>query len=758
MADNFGIKLGVEGEKEFKRAISDINQQFKVLGSEMKLATSQFDKNEKSVASLSARNEVLSRQIQAQREKVETLRSALANATESFGENDRRTQQWAVALNNAEAELNNLERELRNGEKALDEMGDGMEDAGESADNLTDGVEKSGDAAEESESKFKGLGSTLKTVGAVLAATVAAVGTAVVACGKKIYDMANETAATGDNIDKMSQKLGLSREAYQEWDYVLSQSGMDIDSMKAGIKTLTNTIDDARNGTESAIEKFKKLGITQAELAGESREDIFAMTVSGLQRMEDETQRAALANDLLGKSGAELAPLLNQSAESTQVLIDKAHNLGMIMSDEAIDAAVAYTDSMDTLKRTFSAAKNSITSDMLPAFTMITDGLTALIAGQEGASEQIQQGAEKIVESLSASLPKIVDVVMNIVLAVAKIAPSIIEALIRGIVDNLPALIKVAVGILQQLVQGIVAALPQITEAALALLLALVDGIVENLPMLVEAAAQMLVTLATGIGEALPELVPAIIDVILTIVSTLLDHMSELLDAAMQLIMGLTQGLINAIPVLVDRLPEIILAIINFIVENLPKIIEMGIELTISLITGLISAIPDLVAALPQIVMAIIEGLGAAVGKVGEIGINIVKGLWDGIASMGSWLWDQVSGFFGGIVDGVCDFLGIHSPSTVFAGIGENMSAGIGVGFTNAMKDVEKDIAGSIPTDFDLEANANVRGALVDIGQQQNRAIVEHTGVIRVEGVDSENALSGVVDIVVERLRQEVRV
>ena len=91
MADDFGLRIGVEGEKEFKKALAEINQSFKVLGSEMKLVSSQFDKNDSSVQALSARNTVLNKEIDAQRQKVETLRSALQNAAESFGENDRRT-------------------------------------------------------------------------------------------------------------------------------------------------------------------------------------------------------------------------------------------------------------------------------------------------------------------------------------------------------------------------------------------------------------------------------------------------------------------------------------------------------------------------------------------------------------------------------------------------------------------------------------------------------------------------------------------
>lgn len=122
MADNFGLKIGVEGEKEFKKALADINQSFKVLGSEMKLVSSQFDKNDKSVQALSARNNVLNKEIEAQKQKIETLRSALQNASDSFGEPDRRTQSWQIQLNNAEAALNDMERELSDNNAVLEEV------------------------------------------------------------------------------------------------------------------------------------------------------------------------------------------------------------------------------------------------------------------------------------------------------------------------------------------------------------------------------------------------------------------------------------------------------------------------------------------------------------------------------------------------------------------------------------------------------------------------------------------------------------
>ena len=164
MADSFGLKIGLEGEKEFKSALSEINQSFKVLGSEMKLVQSQFDKNDNSVEALTARNQVLNKEIEAQRQKIDPLRAALDNAAESFGENDRRTQNWQIQLNNAEAALNSMERELSGNEQAIQGMTDEMDAAGDSTENFSDAVEDSGDAAEDAGGKFEKFKSVLGTI------------------------------------------------------------------------------------------------------------------------------------------------------------------------------------------------------------------------------------------------------------------------------------------------------------------------------------------------------------------------------------------------------------------------------------------------------------------------------------------------------------------------------------------------------------------------------------------------------------------
>lgn len=150
MSDNFGIKIGVEGEREFKNSLREINNSFKVLASEMNLVTSGFSKQENSMNSLSSKSEVLNRQIGVQKEKIEILRQALNNATESFGENDKRTKAWAEKLNNAEADLNKMENTLA-------EYKTGLEESNTPLNRLTSELEEQGEELKELQTQYKNV-------------------------------------------------------------------------------------------------------------------------------------------------------------------------------------------------------------------------------------------------------------------------------------------------------------------------------------------------------------------------------------------------------------------------------------------------------------------------------------------------------------------------------------------------------------------------------------------------------------------------
>jgi len=665
MADSVSIKLAVDGERDFKNALRDINQNFKLLGSELALVSSQFDKSDKSTAALTARNTVLNKEISAQKEKVETLKNALDNAANSFGESDKRTQNWQIQLNKAQAELNGMERELGENEKALDEVGNEMNSTEKDADKLGDEVEKTGKEADESGKKFEKLGGVLKGVGIAIGAAMAAIGTAAVAAGKKMYDMATDSAEAGDRVDKASQKLGLSAKAYQEWDYVLSQNGASIDSLGAGMKTLQKTMSGLTEDGDKSSEAFKKIGINFDEIKGKSPEEAFDLTVKALQKMPQGAEKTAAAMKLLGKQGMELMPLLNQTAGETDALKQRANDLGMVMSEDVVSASVKFTDSLDTLKRTFAGVKNSIGSQLLPGLTQITDGLAGLISGNKEAAESIKAGAKSVINSISEVLPQILNVLMTIVEAVAEIAPEIIATLINGISSNLPTLMKSAAAIITALLSGIIGALPALAEGAVALVMTLLSGILDNLPALLEAAIQVVVTLVQGISEALPQLIPAIVQAVVTMVTALIDNLPMILDAALQLVLGLTQGILDALPVLISALPAIIIGIVNFIISSIPQIIDAGIKLLTSLITALPEIINAIVAAIPQIINGLVKAIIGSIPQLIDSGVKLLVSLIQNLPQIITAIVTSIPKIVTGLVNAIVG----NIPQIVNAGI-----------------------------------------------------------------------------------------
>ena len=165
---------------------------------------------------------------------------------------------------------------------------------------------------------------------------------------------------------------------------------------------------------------------------------------------------------------------------------------------------------------------------------------------------------------------------------------------------------------------------------------------------------------------------------------------------------------------IVECIPELIESIVEAILSNIPTIIQCGIELLTSLITKLPTIIMEIVKAIPEIIAGIVEALAKGIPQIVNIGAQLIKGLWEGIKSVSDWIWDKISGFFDGIVGGIKKFFGIHSPSRVFAGIGENLGLGLEGGFLSSMKDAEKLMTEAVPTDFDIRANAKLDSVAYD--------------------------------------------
>ena len=395
----------------------------------------------------------------------------------------------------------------------------------------------------DSENKASGFGEKIGKAMKVAGAAMAAIATEAVAIGAAITKATRQVAEHGDEVDKMSQKLGLSAEAYQKWDYVLGQSGADINSMSAGMKTLTNQLDEAKNGSEKAQAMFEALGLSMDDLAGMSREEVFEASIKGFQQMADSTERAALANDLFGKSGQELTPLFNTSVEETQALMDATEELGMIMSDDAVKSSADYMDALDTLQRAFGGLKNMMIGNFLPGMTTVMDGLTAIFSGDSGGIQMIQQGVSDLIANLTENLPQFIETGTGIVMSIG-----------QAIIENLPMIIDTAVQMIPALIDGLTQALPQLIEYVPDIIVAFVTAIIANLPKILESGIKLLQKLQEGIWKAIPKLVQKIPELIITIANAIREGFEKLAQAGKHLVEGIWSGISGGLSWIKDRI------------------------------------------------------------------------------------------------------------------------------------------------------------------------------------------------------------
>ena len=237
----------------------------------------------------------------------------------------------------------------------------------------------------------KGLDTTGKKFDAVGKIAKVAMGAvtvgAVVKVVKELGNLAVQSTVVLDRVDKMSQKIGMSRQGFQEWDYILAQSGANIDGLQMSMKTLSTQADAVTKGGSEATAMFEKLGVEVLDVNGKMKdqEALFSEVFLALSDLESETERTAMASRLLGRSATELAPAMNEGADAIEKLRDDAHSLGLVYEDELIDSGVRLGDNIDALTKAFEAFKTKAIAPVVGLLVQVTDRLL----GQYSASDKL---------------------------------------------------------------------------------------------------------------------------------------------------------------------------------------------------------------------------------------------------------------------------------------------------------------------------------------------------------------------------------
>ena len=389
---NIRTRFVAEGEKEYRQALKEINGGLSVLSAESKKLQEQYKGNEKSLEALTATNENLDRVVLSLSDKLDLQKKRLAELKQAYGESDDRTLRMAKSVTDTETALIRQQRALDENTRALENFGKGEGDATRQAEGL-------GDALNDIGGKFgislpKEMTSTLngmlkldaKTL--VLAGSFAAVAVAVAEVEKKLVDLTLEQSKHATEVTNLSRTMGMTTEAYQEWDYVLKTVGSSAEAAQGDISKLAEKAQDAATGSGEAAELFAQLGIKVKDSQGtfKSQSELFDEVITKLSRMKDETERNAIASKLLGSTGEKIIPLLDKGAAGLEESKKMAHEFGVVMGEEALAALKDVTLAANNFDKAGEGLKNTIAVGMAPAVeNLMKKGTDFFVRLQEAA-------------------------------------------------------------------------------------------------------------------------------------------------------------------------------------------------------------------------------------------------------------------------------------------------------------------------------------------------------------------------------------
>lgn len=668
-SNTFGGTIKLEGEKAYRQAISGINSDLKVLASEMSKVTAEFGKNNTSTSSLASKSKVLNEQIERQKEKISTLKGALEQSSEKYGENDKRTNNWKTSLNKAETELSKMEN-------SLSEVNSEMEKSKTPLDKLNSKLSEQNEKLKSLQTQYKNVvleQGKNSTEAKSLASQIKSLNSDIKENKNKLNEAENATNKLGGEMEDTGKKASVFGDVLK--------ANLASDAIKAGlngivkgVKSLASAITDVilKPGFDRAMNiegaQFKLKGLGHdAQTVDEIMQNALASVKGTAYGLDDASTVAASAVAAGITPGKDLEQTLKLVADASAIagsdmgemgaIFNKVASAGKMSAEEInqlnergipITQLLAETMNVSTeeIKNLVSAGKigfpelqNAIEKGMGGAAQTMGQTFEGAVSNVQAAFSRLGAGimtpftsaltpalgiATSIIDDIAAGTTENIQVKTNQLGEMLKTACSsllsglepllnslleIVKQLLPELAKILPDLVKMGMEIIKNLVNGIAQALPTLIPVAVEMINTILNGLVGMLPTLVQAAIEIVVALVNGISDSLPTLIPAIVEAVILISQTLIDNIDILLQAAINLFMALVKAIPEIIKVLVPKIPDIITSIVNALVENIPILLAGAIELFMALVQAIPEIVVVLVQNLPQIVTAIIEGL-----------------------------------------------------------------------------------------------------------------------------------------------------
>ena len=367
---SIGPRLQVDGEEQYRAEIKQIIDQAKTLDAQMAAVTASFDKNTTAEEKAAKTSEILAKQTETAQKRVDLLRDMVDKATAATGENSEQTLKWKQALYGAEEQLGKLHQQSEEAADSVEDVGDAMEDGKDQGvklgDQVSDLAGKLGiqlpDGAKKALNGFDGLsaGAAAKLAAITAAATV------VIETVKKLQEITDEAATRADDLLTQSLTTGLSTDMLQQIQYAAPYIDVEASTITDAMGKITRSAftanqqfaDYAEKTREAAAQgkeyegalggvalAYQQLGVSVTDSNGElrSNQDIFWSVLEALSQVTNETERDALAQQLLGKSARELNPLM-QNLDEAQRLYNEALEEGFVLSKQDLERLGAVDD------------------------------------------------------------------------------------------------------------------------------------------------------------------------------------------------------------------------------------------------------------------------------------------------------------------------------------------------------------------------------------------------------------------------------
>lgn len=712
MASSFGGAVKLTGESEYRKALRDITSNLREVSSELKLTNTQFASGDKTVKETKTAYTNMNNTVQQQKDKINTLRTALAEAEKQYGSSNEKVKNFKTQLNNAENQLIQMENTTNKSNKELKNMKSGFDDAGQ-------GALKFGDLL-----KANVLGDFITSGLKTVAGAVKQLGSVFLTVGKEALDSYADYEQLVGGVETLFKDSSGIVENYANNAY--KTAGLSANDYMETVTSFSASLLQSLDGDTAKVAEVSNMAVTDmADNANKMGTDM--SSIQNAYQGFAKQNYTMLDNLKLGYGGtkSEMERLLSDAQKISGVKYDISNLNDVYQAIHVVQGELGITGT--TAKEASTTIQGSV-SAMKSAWQNMLTGIADDNADFDGLINNLVDSIVTAGENILPRVETIIDGVIELVMSTTEI-----------IIDDLPQIIETGRGMISGLLQGIQEMLPELASSAFLIIQELVTSLLESLPQLLQMGIDLLTELINGISQTLPQLIPVMVEAVAGIAETLIDNIDTIVDAGINLIIGLADGLIAALPKLIERAPVIIDKLVTKLTDPdmIGRIIQAAGRLISELAIGLIQAIPKLLANIPQIINSIAKGLLNGIADLRDVGKNLLKGLWEGMSGIKDWLWDKVKGMLNGLTDKIKGFFGIHSPSTLFKNeIGENLALGLGEGFTDTMKNVSNDMQNSIPTEFDMNTTVirtdvtsqltleNITGAFVTAVKNLNAQVI----------------------------------